>query len=113
MAGQVGELADRIAFNTTWDLRVVDFYLQRSLMLTESGALAHVNPRWLVRILDAQQPDGGWDDFQRIVELPLVGSIGWAGRGVRLQEPMTNFHTTAQGLYLMSLLASGPVKSEQ
>jgi hypothetical protein len=112
MAGLVGELAERIAINTTWDFRVVDFYLQRSLMLTESGAVGRIKPRWLVRILEAQRPDGGWDDFQHIVGLPLVGSIGWAGRGIRLREPTANFHTTAQGLYLMSLLASGPAKSQ-
>lgn len=111
IAGLVDELAGRIAVNTTWDFRVVDFYLQRSLMLAESGAVARINPRWIVRILKAQQSDGGWDDFQQIAALPAVGSIGWAGRGIRLREPLTNFHTTAQGLYLMSLLASGSLKS--
>lgn len=97
-------LVDRVAESATWDFRVVDFYIQRLLMLAESGNARRIQPRWLVRVLAAQRPDGGWDDFDPLLALG-ERSLGWSGRSLRLRKPESNFHTTAQGLYLMALLA--------
>lgn len=55
-----GFLQDRIEREVTWDSRVTDAYLQRVLMLLESGAADRVEPVWVARILDAQNADGGW-----------------------------------------------------
>jgi hypothetical protein len=99
-----GALVDQVVDAATWDFRVVDFYLQRLLMLAESGNAGRIQPRWLLRVLEAQQPDGGWDDFDPVLGLGKR-SLGWTGRGLRLRKPESNFHTTAQGLYLMALLA--------
>lgn len=97
-------LTDQVVKGSSLDFRVVDFYIQRLLMLAESGNASRIQPRWLVRVLEAQRPDGGWDDFD---ELASVGerSIGWSGRSLRIRKPESNFHTTVQGLYLMTLLA--------
>lgn len=99
-----GALVDQVVDAATWDFRVVDFYIQRLLMLAESGNARRIQPRWLVRVLEAQRPDGGWDDFDPVVGLG-ERSLGWSGRSLRLRKPESNFHTTAQGLYLMALLA--------
>lgn len=98
------DLVDRVVVDMNWDFRVVDFYIQRLLMLAESGNTNRIQSRWLVRVLDAQRPDGGWDDFDQLVDLG-ERSIGWSGRSLRLRTPQSNFHTTAQGLYLMALLS--------
>lgn len=100
-------LQDRIVLEATWDFRLVDPYVQKVLMLAESGAADRIKPRWLRRILDAQRPDGGWDDFEVLVSLGSQRALGWSGGSVRTRLPQSNFHTTAQGLYLMSLLEAG------
>jgi len=105
-AVMVKSLQDRTAIQTTWDFRVVDFYIQRVLMLAESGSAQRIKARWLRRIIEAQRPDGGWDDFEEFLNLDTDRSVGWGGIGIRILRPESNFHTTAQGLYLMSLLAA-------
>jgi hypothetical protein len=99
-------LQAKVALQAAWDPRVVDFYIQRVLMLAESDAAGRIQPRWVRRIIDAQRADGGWDDFAPLAEVDAGRAIGWGGRGLRLLRPASNFHTTAQGLYLMSLLAA-------
>lgn len=97
-------LIDQVVVNMEWDFRVTDFYIQRLMMLAEAGANDRIRARWLVRVLDAQRPDGGWDDLDPLIATGRQ-SLGWSGRSLRLRQPRSNFHTTAQGLYLMALLA--------
>jgi len=90
----------------TWDYRVEDAYLQKVWTLIESGRRDQVKPVWVRRIIDAQQADGGWTGADIIASLPGGRAIFWEGGlhpriGVR---PESNFHATAQGLYLMALL---------
>jgi hypothetical protein len=111
---RIGQLAsmlvDRTVLDEAWDFRVVDFYLQRVLMLAESQAVGKINLRWIARILVAQRSDGGWDDFDELLRFDDDKSIGWSGRGIRLRKPESNFHTTAQGLYLMTLLSANEIQ---
>lgn len=100
----VADLQRRIARQLTWDPRVVDVYIQRVLMLVESGATANVKPIWLQRVLDAQHADGGWGNFDPLIELPGGNSLGFSARGFMVARPESNFHATAQGVLLMSLL---------
>lgn len=101
-------LQDQIALEATWDFRgVVDYYLQKVLMLAESGATERIKPRWQKRVIDAQRPDGGWDNFYELIRLDRDHSIGWSAKGfIWIRRPESNFHTTTQGLYLMSLLSA-------
>jgi hypothetical protein len=90
----------------TWDYRVEDAYLQKVWTLIESGRRDQVKPVWVRRIIDAQQADGGWTGADIIASLPVGRAIFWEGGlhpriGLR---PESNFHATAQGLYLMALL---------
>lgn len=103
----VGVLQERIVTQLTWDVRVVDVYLQRVLMLVDSGAGSRVKPIWLSRILDAQGKDGGWSSFQALVPVWSELAVGFSGAGIGLEkEEQANFHATAQGVLLMSLLLS-------
>lgn len=102
--------------------------LQRVLKkLVDSGARDRVKPvwakpAWLRRVLDAQTADGGRSGMQPL--LPLGDGGGWAstsgdGRAPHLfigfnqrgaGEPCANFHTTAQGVLLLSLLLHAPAR---
>lgn len=58
VAGPVDRLSALIKWQSRLDFRVVDVYLQRVLMQLGSGYPRRVNPRWVVRILEAQLADG-------------------------------------------------------
>lgn len=101
----VTDLQARIVRQLTWDPRVVDIYLQRVLMLTESGAVAALKPVWLQQVMDAQLPDGGWGgNIDPYLQLPSGTSLGFGSRGFAMATPTSDFHATAQGILLMSLL---------
>ena len=104
----IAVLQNKIITQLTWDPRLVDVYLQRVLMLEDSGASERIKPIWIARILSAQDTDGGWSGFQPL--LPLGGELaaGFSARGVSLDRRRPDFHATAQGVLLMSLLLSHP-----
>lgn len=100
----IAALQDKIVTQLTWDPRVVDVYLQRVLMLVDSGAQARVKQVWLHRVLEAQMEDGGWGGMQPL--LPIGGGryLGFDARVIGIGKPKSNFHATAQGLLLMNHL---------
>jgi hypothetical protein len=88
-----------------WDFRVEDAYIQKVMTLVESGRRKDVKAIWLRKILEAQRADGGWDGLDVIAHLPGDRVLCW---GVHLYPAVTrqrpsNFHATAQGLYLLAL----------
>jgi hypothetical protein len=92
-----------------WDFRVEDAYLQKVWTLVESGRGNEIKAVWVRRILQAQQADGGWTGAHVILPLPAGRAIFWQGGGLIPHvgvAPGSNFHATAQGLYLMALLLS-------
>lgn len=97
------QLQDRIVTQLTLDPRVVDVYMQRVMMLLETAAPQKVKPIWLNRLLDAQQPDGGWSDFQPLLHLTGDTHLGFYARGIKIASPRSDFHMTAQGILLLSL----------
>ncbi len=99
-------LQDKVVTQLTWDVRVVDVYLQRVLMLQESGASERIQPAWIARILLAQDVDGGWSGFQPIISFGSELSAGFSARGVSIERKISDFHATAQGVLLMSLILS-------
>jgi hypothetical protein len=94
-----------------WDFRVEDAYLQKVWTLIESGRREDVKAVWIRRVLGAQGVDGGWNGADVIAALPGGRAIFW--RGGLLPRvgiaPESNFHATAQGVYLMALLLNDPV----
>ncbi len=103
----IDALQQRIYRQLTWDPRVVDVYMQRVLMLVESGAGTKVKPVWLKHLLDAQQPDGGWSPFMPLVPVGGGRAIG-TSRLISIGKPESDFHMTAQGVLLLTLLTHPP-----
>jgi hypothetical protein len=100
----IRRLQDKIAFQAMLDPRLLDNYIQRVLLLQKTGAKAKIKPIWIRRILAAQRSDGGWADFDALSPGWHGTYFGWSNRSVRVRQPESNFHTTVQGLMLMSLL---------
>lgn len=104
---QIARLQDRIVSELHVDFRLLDPYVQRVLMLYWTHAGQRVDPVWLRRVLDAQQPDGGWADQQDITTASSGWWMGFGGYGhswISLHRQPSNFHMTAQALFLMSLV---------
>jgi hypothetical protein len=102
-------LQNKIINQLVWDPRVVDVYIQRLLMLAESGRLKEIKPVWLQRMLDAQLVDGGWGGFYPLFPISRTYSVGFTSHHLHLRNPgklRSNFHTTAQGVFLLSLVKS-------
>ena len=102
----VSILQQKIKSQLFYDPRVVDVYLQRVLMLIESGAADAVKPVWLRQVLQAQSEAGGWSNFEPLLPLPAGRSLGLSQRGISIQKQRDTFHATAQGVMIMSLLSN-------
>jgi hypothetical protein len=103
----ISQLQERIVNQLTWDFRLVDVYVQRVWVLLESGVGDRVKPIWIQRVLLMQSADGGWSGFEPLVPISGQQALGFSSKGVGVGKQESNFHTTAQGIYLMSLLLSG------
>lgn len=103
LASLSSELIDIIHTKQIWDFRVGDAYLQRNLVLAEAGRIDLIKPVWIQRILDAQNPDGGWDDIHPIANLGEY-TTGLSSTMPVIKKPDSTFHATAQGVWLLSLL---------
>lgn len=105
----IATLQRRIRTQLIWDTRVVDVYMQRVLMLVESGGTELVKPVWVHRLVKAQQADGGWADFIPLIPL---GNGRYLGTRKFLSpetgSPESGFHMTAQGILLFTLLTYQP-----
>ena len=115
-------LQRKITDELFYDPRVLDVYIQRAMMLYESGRPDLVKHSWIRNILDQQHDDGGWGNFQPLLKLngqyvgfghgasvtgdPRRGKtfmrlIGWG-------QPTSTFHATAQGVLLLTHLVNTP-----
>lgn len=99
-------LQQDIVSQLTWDIRVVDVYLQRVLMLLITGAESSIKPIWIHQVLNHQLEDGGWGDFVSLIGADSGQSLGFSSRIVSLGYEKSSFHATAQGIYILSYLLS-------
>lgn len=90
----------------TWDIRVLDVYLQRVLMLLITNAQPSVKPIWIQQILDHQLNDGGWGNFVPLLKLSDNKSLGFSSRIISVDQEKSGFHATAQGVYILTYLLS-------
>lgn len=104
VADSINILSAYIKQQSTYDFRVVDVYLQRVLMQLDSGHENEINPRWVKRILQQQNADGGWDDFQPLLPVGSGKYFGFHARGVGIRQPASSFHATAQGVWILAML---------
>jgi len=97
-------LQQDIVGQLTWDIRVVDVYLQRVLMLLITGAQDSIKPVWIQQVLDHQLADGGWGDFVSLLGSETERSIGFSSKVISLGREQSSFHATAQGVYILTYL---------
>ena len=100
----IASLKNMLVDELTWDFRVGEAYIQRILMLADIGSYDRVKPVWLHRFISAQNPDGGWDDLHPLLPLPGGYKLGFASMLPSIQRPTSNFHATAQAVWLLSIL---------
>ena len=100
----ISELQKDVISELTWDFRVGDAYIQRVLMLVDSGAYDQVKPVWISNILKAQNDDGGWDDLHPILYLGNDYVFANTSLLPKIGKPKSDFHATAQAIWLLSLL---------
>ena len=107
-ARTIHEVQAGILTELNWDFRVEDAYLQKVWTLIESGRRNDIKAVWVRRILDAQRADGGWSGPDIIAPLPGERAFFWQGSLIPRvgPAPASDFHATAQGLYLMALLSN-------
>lgn len=106
VARSIDTLQQYIKIYLLWDFRVVDVYLQRVLMLAESGAIDEINASWVRRIISAQLEDGGWSNFHPLFSLGNDRYFGFTSRGIGIRANKSSFHATVQGIFLTTILAS-------
>ena len=92
----IDHLCEGIAREESWDVRVSDLYLQRVAFILAAGRPDLIKRRWVERILDSQQADGGWME-------------SWHGWGPGLFQfygtsKLTHPHPSVQGVWLLYLL---------
>lgn len=104
LASLSSELVNIIHFEITWDFRVGDAYIQRNLMLAEAGRMDLIKAVWIQRILEAQNPDGGWDDIHPIISFRDNNIFGLSSKLPTFKNSKSNFHATSQAIWLLSLL---------
>lgn len=98
------DLQEVLVSELTWDFRVGDAYIQRVLMLVDTRAYKRVKPVWISNILKAQNSDGSWDDLHPILYLGNDYVFAYTSTIPKIQKQKANFHTTAQAIWLLSLL---------
>ncbi|RTL32271.1 MAG: hypothetical protein EKK47_04875 [Burkholderiales bacterium] len=111
VAALESELLEDIAFQLKVDPVITDPYIQRVLTLYWVAGPQSVKPVWLRRVIDAQQPDGGWSGDHLLLGVPQwLQPATWRQLMSRLvpsrfnaAPPASNFHATAQGVLLMAL----------
>ena len=58
----IAELCERISSEQRKSVAVVDIYIQQTAFVLMAGHPERINRRWIERIIDHQEPDGGWND---------------------------------------------------
>ncbi len=100
----IGELQKTVVSELTWDFRVGDAYIQRVLMLVDTGAFNQVKSVWISNILKAQNDDGSWDDLDPVLYLGNDYVLAHSSTLPKIAKPKADFHATAQAIWLLSLL---------
>lgn len=99
-------LQGKIVTQLTWDPRVVDVYLQRVMMLMDSGAKERVKSVWIQSVIDAQLDDGGWSGAEALFPIGGGKYFSFTSKMAGVKKIKSDFHATAQGVLIMSMLMS-------
>ena len=83
---------------------MADAYNQRVLMLVDIGAYDQVKPDWISNIVEAQNAGGSWDELHPVLNLGNDYVFAHTSTLPKIGKPKANFHTTAQAIWLLSML---------
>lgn len=97
-------LQHRIRNQLTWDPRLLDQYIQRVLVLLDTGALDQVKPVWIQRVIKGSLRDGGWPSNRKIINLPGDRELLFTRNFIGLGHVRSTFHASAQGLLILAHL---------
>jgi hypothetical protein len=92
----LSHLAEKVARDAHFDLRVNDSYPQRTAFILGAGRPDLIRPRWIERLLNYQRSDGAWSYYWH----------GW-GKGVLEFGQDENFgssHATVQAAWALYML---------
>jgi hypothetical protein len=104
VAATISALQKILISELTWDFRIGDAYIQRVLMLVDTGAYNETRPVWIKNILNAQNNDGSWDDLHPVLYLGNDFYLGFTSMWPAVKKQHADFHATAQAIWLLSLL---------
>ncbi len=88
----IEHLSNRIVKQLNSDIAVVDIYIQRIAFVLRAGHPDKIRRRWIERVIENQDMDGGWNDQWLCFT---------SGRRPVLKSKPTNPHTTIQALWLL------------
>ena len=112
VAKTIAALQKDIIAELTWDFRTGDAYIQRLLMLMDTDAHDKIKPVWVNRFLEAQNEDGSWDDLDPLIPLGNNRVLALTSTLPKIGTIKGNFHTTAQAIWLGSMLLENTRQSQ-
>lgn len=96
LASLIDTLSAGIAREQRWDVRMTDLYIQRAAILLAAGRPDLVERRWVERMLDNQQPDGGWCESWH--------GLGPGAFAFTLASPRSTSHPSVQAAWVLYML---------
>lgn len=103
-ADLIAELQGMVATRQSMDARVDDGYLQGVMILAATEGRDIIKPAWVRNIMAAQRPDGGWETFKPWIPVGESRYAEISREGITVKERSSQFHPTAQGVFIFSLL---------
>jgi len=91
----INQLCDRLSRELAWDRAVTDIYIQKIAFTLFAGHPEKINRRWIERVIENQEPDGGWNDRW------LYAFRSQKRPALDLTNPPTDAHATIQALWLL------------
>ena len=91
----IDRLCVRLTGQLRWNVAVVDLYIQKVAFVLWAGHGEMVNRRWVERVINKQDSDGGWNDrWCRVLRSRRKPVFDFA-------DPTSDEHATIQALWLL------------
>ncbi len=94
----IEELCDRTKTDMTFCLPVVDIYIQRVAFVLQAEFPQKIRRRWIERIINEQQSDGGWNDRWLCFTTPRKELV------FNFDETPSDQHATVQAVFALYLV---------
>jgi hypothetical protein len=94
----IEHLCHRLSKQLTYDIAVVDIYIQKVTFILRAGFPQEIRRRWVERIIANQLPDGGWNDRWLCLTSDSNKPI------FALHQPASDQHATLQALTMLYLV---------